>query len=110
MTATTPFARADAEQLRMDAPAVVRRLVGDVDEVYAPRGWRLPATIERVYDNARARRDLGWAPRHDFARALACPRRGEDPRSPLARTVGAKGYHAVPTGAGHDGLSPRPAA
>jgi hypothetical protein len=54
--------------------------------------------IERVYDNALAREQLGWAPRHDFAAALDALGAGEDPRSLLAREVGAKGYHAVSTG------------
>jgi UDP-glucose 4-epimerase len=57
----------------------------------------LPA-IDRVYDNARARRDLGWAPRFDFRHALDRLARGEDPRSDLALAVGAKGYHAETTG------------
>jgi UDP-glucose 4-epimerase len=55
-------------------------------------------SIERVYDNARARADLGWAPRWDFAHAVERLAAGEDPRSPLALAVGAKGYHAEPTG------------
>ena len=55
-------------------------------------------TIERVYVNQRARDELGWAPRYDFKAALERIAAGEDPRSELARTVGAKGYHAVTTG------------
>ncbi len=55
-------------------------------------------SIERVYVNERARRELGWEPRYDFRRALDSLAAGEDPRSPLARTVGAKGYHAASTG------------
>jgi hypothetical protein len=50
--------------------------------------------IDRVYVNARARSDLGWSPRHDFASLVARLRDGGDLRSPLARKVGAKGYHA----------------
>jgi UDP-glucose 4-epimerase len=57
----------------------------------------LPA-IERVYDNARARRDLGWSPRFDFRHALDRLAAGQDPRSDLALAVGAKGYHAETTG------------
>jgi UDP-glucose 4-epimerase len=57
----------------------------------------LPA-IDRVYDNARARRDLGWEPRWDFRYALERLERGEEPRSALAVAVGAKGYHEVSTG------------
>ena len=98
VSATTPFGRGDLAELRADAPAVVRRLLPQYEPVYAARGWQMFPSIERVYDNARARSDLGWAPRHDFAHALERLRAGEDPRSDLARAVGAKGYHAVPTG------------
>jgi UDP-glucose 4-epimerase len=55
-------------------------------------------TIERVYVNAAARRDLGWAPRYDFAYALQRLADGEDWRSALTHQVGAKGYHAETTG------------
>ncbi len=51
----------------------------------------LPA-LDRVYDNARAREALGWSPRFDFASAVECLARDEDPRSDLARSIGAKGY------------------
>ena len=98
VSATTPFTRADLGELREDAPALVGRLFPDFRVVYAERGWTMFPGIERVYVNARARRDLGWAPRYDFARALARLQAGEDPRSPLAARVGAKGYHAISTG------------
>ena len=77
---------------------MITRLFPGVGDEYARRGWRLPPTLDRVYDNARARRDLGWAPRYDFATVVDLVRTTGDPRSPLARTVGAKGYHAEPTG------------
>jgi len=48
-----------------------------------------------VYVNERARTELGWTPRYDFAAVLQRVSAGEDPRSPLAVAVGAKGYHAV---------------
>jgi UDP-glucose 4-epimerase len=98
VSATTPFTRADLAELRADAPAVVRRLFPDYEAIYAERGWRMFPSIDRVYDNARARADLGWSPRYDFRHALDRVAAGEDPRSELAVTVGAKGYHAVPTG------------
>jgi UDP-glucose 4-epimerase len=98
VSATTPFARDDLALLREDAPAVVRRLFPDYEDIYAQRGWRMLPSIERVYVNQRARRELGWSPRHDFRWALDRLRAGEDARSPLAVAVGAKGYHAVSTG------------
>ena len=70
VSATTPFAREDLAELRRDAPAVVRRRFPDYEEIYAAHGWRMFPTIERVYVNERARRELGWSPRHDFGRAL----------------------------------------
>jgi UDP-glucose 4-epimerase len=98
ISATTPFAREDLAALRADAPAVVRRLFPDYEAIYAQRGWRMLPGIDRVYVNDRARDELGWRPRYDFRHALDRVRAGEDPRSPLALAVGAKGYHAVSAG------------
>ncbi len=98
VSATTPFSRDDLAELRVDAPAVVRRLFPDYEAVYAPRGWSMFPSIERVYVNARARSELGWSARYDFRHALDRLKAGEDPRSALAVAVGAKGYHAVGTG------------
>ena len=98
ISATTPFTPADLARLRDDAPAVVRRLHPDYVDVYAARGWRMFDGIERVYVNERARRDLGWTPRYDFAYALERVAAGKEWRSELALSVGAKGYHAQPTG------------
>jgi len=98
LSATTPFTRDDLAELRRDTPAVVRRLYSDFEDVYAARRWTMDASIDRVYVNAHAREELGWAPRYDFRRALDSLAAGEDPRSPLALQIGAKGYHAEPTG------------
>jgi nucleoside-diphosphate-sugar epimerase len=98
VSAATPFSPADRAELRKDAPAVVRRLVPAYEDVYDGRGWRMFQGLDRVYDSTLAREQLGWAPRHDFAAAIARLAAGEDPRSALALAVGAKGYHAEPTG------------
>jgi UDP-glucose 4-epimerase len=98
VSATTPFTRDDLAQLRDDAPAVVARRFPAYPEIYAARGWRMFDGIERVYVNARARHDLGWAPKHDFAYALERLAAGQEWRSELALSIGAKGYHAQPTG------------
>ncbi len=98
VSATTPFTRDDLAELGTDAPAVVRRRVPHYEATYAARGWRMLPVLDRVYVNERARRVLGWAPRHDFGFALERLEAGEDPRSDLARAVGAKGYHAHAVG------------
>jgi UDP-glucose 4-epimerase len=98
VSATTPFTRADLADLHGAAPDVVARLFPAQPEVYARRGWRMFPKIDRVYVNDRARSVLGWAPAYDYAHVLSALAAGEDFRSPLARAIGAKGYHAVPTG------------
>jgi nucleoside-diphosphate-sugar epimerase len=98
ISATTPFTGADLAALRTDAPAVVARLFPAYPALYEQLGWSMFPDIERVYDNARARADLGWAPRWDFGLALERLAAGQDPFSELTKQVGTKGYHAVATG------------
>jgi UDP-glucose 4-epimerase len=98
ISATTPFTRADLPGLRDDAPAVVQRLFPDYAAEYARRGWRMFPSIGRVYVNTSARADLGWSPRYDFRAVLDALKADQDPRSPLAQAIGAKGYHDQPTG------------
>ena len=95
ISATTPFTAADAPDLRSNAPAVLRKRVPGFEAVYAARGWKAPAGIDRVYVNDRARSRLGWEPVYDFGRILHHLARDEDPRSDLARTIGEKGYHGT---------------
>jgi len=92
VSAATPFLPEDAAALRRDAGGVVSRRAPGWEATYAELGWRMAPTIDRVYDSSRARRELGWQPRHDFAAVIARARAG-DIRSPLARAVGSKGYH-----------------
>lgn len=93
ISATSPFTKDDLPELRRHAADVVRRRVPAYEAEYARRGWTMADSIDRVYVNARARAELGWQPRYDFAEALARLRGGEDFRSELTRAIGAKGYH-----------------
>jgi UDP-glucose 4-epimerase len=94
ITATTPFLPENLLDLRVNAPLVVRRWVPEYEVEYTRRGWKMFPSIDRVYVNDRARKDLDWRPRYDFRYVLNCLRAGVDPRSALARAVGSKGYHA----------------
>jgi nucleoside-diphosphate-sugar epimerase len=94
ISATTPFLPEDCARLSADAPAVVSLRAPGWEEEYARRGWRMFPGVDRVYDNALARRELGWRPKWDFAAIVNRLRETGDIRGPLAREIGAKGYHA----------------
>jgi len=95
ISATTPFLPDDLLDLRTNAPLVVARRVPGYEAEYERRGWKMFPGIERVYVNERARTELGWRPKYDFAYVLDRLRSGGDLRSSLARDVGSKGYHAA---------------
>src|SRR5258708_31897377 len=97
VSATTPFAPSDLLDLRVDASRVVRRLVPEFEGEYASHGWKMVPSIDRVYVNELARNELGWQPRYDFKFLIDRLRAGESIRSPLARLIGSKAYHAEET-------------
>lgn len=94
ISATSPFTPADLELLHKDAPAVVKKHFPDYEDAYGRKGWIMFPKIGRVYVNEKARRELGWQPKHDFRHLLDCLMAGQDPRSPLSIAVGSKRYHA----------------
>jgi UDP-glucose 4-epimerase len=93
ISATTPFERNDLSELRTNAAEVVKRKFPDYEAEYARRGWKMFPSVDRVYVNERARRELGWKPRYDFRQVLDRLKARIDPRSDLARAIGSKGYH-----------------
>ncbi len=101
ISATSPFDLGDAMELRTDAPSVVTRHVPQFVAEYARRRWTMFAGIDRIYVNHKARTELGWQPRLDFSVAIQHLANGEDYRSPLALSVGAKGYHPIDFPSGH---------
>jgi UDP-glucose 4-epimerase len=70
ISAMTPFSRADAGELIVDAPAVVARYFPDYRELYDRRGWTMFDSIDRVYDAGKARRMLGFTCRTGFREVL----------------------------------------
>jgi nucleoside-diphosphate-sugar epimerase len=95
ISASTPFLPEDLWDLRNDAPQVVRRRVPQYEAEYRRRGWKMFPSIDRVYVNERARQEVGWQPRYDFQYVISRLQAGDDLRSPLARVIGSKGYHAT---------------
>ncbi len=74
LSAPTPFAPGDVAALKADAPAVIARHFPDAADLYARRGWTLPASIDRVYDSGLAERVLGFRCATGFAEMLAALR------------------------------------
>ena len=70
ISAPTPFRREDAAALAADAPAVLRMRAPGLVEAFTARAWPLPRSIDRVYDSARAQRELGWRPKHGYDSVL----------------------------------------
>lgn len=93
ISATTPFRPEDAAALRSDAAAVIEQRVPGSTAFYADRGWRAFSTVDRVYDNRRAREVLGWRPRMDFAAVIEQVRSRGHWQGELAQAIGVKGYH-----------------
>ena len=107
ISAPPPF-RNDAGTLATldrDPSGVFRAVpVGDdaagetINKVFAEKGWKHLARVDRVYDSTKAVRELGWQPEYTFEKTIARLARGEAWRSELTGKVGKKGYHAESTG------------
>jgi UDP-glucose 4-epimerase len=70
VSATTPFTPDDLSTVRADAALAARRYVPAYEDEYARRGCKMVPSIDRVYVNERARNELGWQPRYDFASVM----------------------------------------
>lgn len=70
LSAPTPFAREDCEQLMADAPSVIARYFPEAAELYKRKGWVLPDHIDRIYDAGKAERLLGFRAKIDFTSIL----------------------------------------
>lgn len=82
VSAAPPFDRFEAAELKRNAAAVIARHFPDASELFAQRGWTLPASLGRIYDASNAERRLGFRCRTTFAEVLAALR--EDRELPFA--------------------------
>ena len=106
-------------QLMQDAVAVVTRYHPEFVVIYSEINWKMYPKFSRVYDNTKARLELGWKPKYDFkhvlsilsqslydnvrlASMLSAKEEGDDNgnsrynisiASPLACVIGKKYYH-----------------
>ena len=86
VSGATPFARADAERLWHDAPALLRERVPALARAFVQRGWPLPASIDRVYVPDAAMQAWAWRPRHGWPAVLQQLDAGASEVLPAART------------------------
>ncbi|MCG8415724.1 MAG: NAD(P)-dependent oxidoreductase [Pseudomonadales bacterium] len=94
ISATSPFAREDLPLLNENGPAVVAKYYPDFQQVYDSIGWAMFEKFDRVYDNSKARIELGWQPKYDFGTVLDALRATQVfPKPEVTRFVGKKGYH-----------------
>lgn len=70
VSARTPFAPEDCEQLISDAPAVVARYFPRYVEIYERLGWTMFDSIDRVYVASKLEERLGFVCRTGFAEKL----------------------------------------
>lgn len=95
ISTTPPFSPDDLQKLSVDAPAVVKRLFPEYEEIYQIRNWKMFPSIDRVYVNEKARRELGWEPLYTFGYAVKRLENNLEITSELTQLIGAKGYHAA---------------
>lgn len=93
ISATPPFSRTNLEVLNRDAPGIIQELFPNFQEIYKSLNWKMFPQIGRVYDNEKARQELDWDPKYDFQYVLDCLANGKVFKSPLAQSIGIKGYH-----------------
>lgn len=93
ISATSPFQREDTEQLSRDAASVLQRRAPEFLQACERFDWRPYPAFDRVYDNHKARQELGWAPQWDYRKVIAGSRSDYWHRSDLALSIGRKGYH-----------------
>ena len=90
LSSTPPFTEDDAWQVN---PGKVLNERIPFEDEYDRRGWKFYSSLDRIYDNSRARNALGWEPKYTFEHAVDRLRNGDEPFSDLMREVGYKGYH-----------------
>ncbi len=79
VSAPTPFTRDDVRSLKSDARSVILDRFPDADGLYADKGWKLPASIGRVYDGSLIERELGFVYQTRFEDVLDALRSGGAP-------------------------------
>lgn len=111
ISATSPFQPEDLADLRLHGVEVMKKYYPDHEGIFSKLRWKALPSFDRVYVNAKARKELQWEPKHSFESILErlqsnlskeVHEEEEDDHqrlvgkkiwSSLAQQVGVKGYH-----------------
>ncbi len=66
LSGATPFEQADCMALRRTPEQVLRHKCPSICRLFVDRNWKLPESIDRVYDSSLAQRVLGWIPTYGY--------------------------------------------
>jgi len=66
LSGITPFTQADCTALKHTPEKVLQHKCQPVCDLFASRQWKLPESIDRVYDSSLAQQTLGWTPSYGF--------------------------------------------
>jgi len=66
ISAQSPFNENDTDELLHDARKVINRYYPSAEKIFGERGWEMPESIDRVYVISKAKKLLGYDPRHNF--------------------------------------------
>lgn len=71
ISGSTPFAESDCAALSSHLQAALEKRAPALAEAFRARGWKLPASIDRVYSSKKAEEQSGWKSRYGYAEVLA---------------------------------------
>lgn len=66
LSGATPFTRPDSKDLKQTPEKVLRHKCPSICDHFASRQWKLPESIDRIYDSSLAQQELGWTPSYGF--------------------------------------------
>lgn len=66
LSGATPFTQNDCYELKHTPELVLRQKCKSICDLFALHGWKLPGSIDRVYDSSLAQQVLAWKPSYGF--------------------------------------------
>lgn len=70
ISGATPFTESETKRLYSEADILLREKCPSIVLEFEKRGWRLPSSLDRVYDSSAAQKQLNWFPKHGFESVL----------------------------------------